>query len=78
VREGRLRTADANGAAHTLITATNALLPYSLSVEELGRRRDVEARTERLVELLLAGLQVPASARSVLVPRTRLSHRGGS
>jgi AcrR family transcriptional regulator len=77
-REGRLRAADPNGAAHTLITATNALLPYSLSVEELGRRRDVEARAERLVELLLAGLQAPASARSVPVPRTRPSHRGGS
>lgn len=72
VREGRLRAGDPAGAAHTLITATNALLPYSLSVEELGRRRDVEARAERLVDLLLAGLQSPTS------PRTRPSHRGGS
>ena len=64
-RAGRLRAADASGAALTLITATNALLPYSLSVEELGRRRDVEARAERLVDLLLAGLEKPAHSRTV-------------
>lgn len=64
VREGRLRAADPAGAAHTLITATNALLPYSLSVEELGRRRDVESRAERLIDLLFAGLCAPASTRS--------------
>ena len=79
VREGRLRAADPNGAAHTLITATNALLPYSLSVEELGRRRDVESRAERLIDLLLAGLHAPASTRSQPVhPRSRTSPRGGS
>ncbi|HZT44465.1 MAG TPA: TetR/AcrR family transcriptional regulator [Chthonomonadaceae bacterium] len=43
--------------AHTLLWATNALLPYSLSVQELGAREDVEARTDRIARLLLDGVR---------------------
>jgi AcrR family transcriptional regulator len=44
--------------AHALLTATNALLPYSLSARELGRREDVEQQATRVVSLLLDGLVV--------------------
>jgi AcrR family transcriptional regulator len=44
-------------AAHTLLLATNALLPYSLSRRELGKRRGVEQQVDRIADLLLDGLQ---------------------
>lgn len=50
-------------AAEALVTATNALLPFSLSTTELGHRRAVAARAERLIRLLLAGV-TPAGASS--------------
>lgn len=61
LREGRDAGvfAFSEGAAHTaraLLTATNALLPYSLSTRELGQREDVERETSRVVTLLLGGL----------------------
>lgn len=60
LREGR-RTgdfdfSDARAAAHTLLTATNALLPYSLSARELGGRAELEAEATRVVDMLLTGL----------------------
>jgi AcrR family transcriptional regulator len=42
--------------ARALLTATNALLPYSLSARELGHRQDVEHEASRVVALLLEGL----------------------
>lgn len=50
-------------AAEALITATNALFPFSLSTIELGQRRTVAARAERLIRLLLAGV-TPAGPKS--------------
>jgi AcrR family transcriptional regulator len=47
---------DAAATAGALLTATNALLPYSLSARELGRREDVEAEAARVVKLLLDGV----------------------
>ena len=49
-------TDDAHTTARALLTATNALLPYSLSTRELGRREDVEQETARVIALLLEGL----------------------
>src|ERR1044072_1451176 len=42
--------------ARALITATNSLLPFSLSTRELGSRREVESNCERVADLLIAGL----------------------
>ena len=55
-RLGVFRRQDATEAAHALITATNSLLPYSLSSDELGKRDEVEAATKRVANLLLNGL----------------------
>lgn len=38
-----------------LLIATNSLLPYSLSTNELGSRREIEDKVSRLAELLVAG-----------------------
>ncbi|MCA1633814.1 MAG: TetR/AcrR family transcriptional regulator [Acidobacteria bacterium] len=55
-REGLFELRDAASTARTLLTATNALLPYSLSARELGKREDVAAEAARVVALLLHGL----------------------
>jgi AcrR family transcriptional regulator len=60
LREGRgtgdFNFSDARAAARTLLTATNALLPYSLSARELGGRAELEAEATRVVDMLLTGL----------------------
>lgn len=57
-QQGVLAAADPGVTAQTLILATNALLPYSLSVQELGERNEIEARVTRIADLLLHGLKV--------------------
>ncbi|MCA1621995.1 MAG: TetR/AcrR family transcriptional regulator [Acidobacteria bacterium] len=60
LREGRrggdFSYREARAAARTLLTATNALLPYSLSARELGGRAELEAEATRVVDMLLTGL----------------------
>ena len=43
--------------AETLVTATNSLLPYSLSAFELGERTDLANRAEKTADLLIRGLK---------------------
>ena len=62
-RGGEFQFREARVAARTLLTATNALLPYSLSARELGERADVEAEAGRVVEMRLAGLLTREGAR---------------
>ncbi|HEX2570707.1 MAG TPA: TetR/AcrR family transcriptional regulator [Polyangia bacterium] len=57
------------GVAHSLILATDSLLPAALPVEELAERSRIAERAHRLAELLLVGLvgssgREPAAARS--------------
>ena len=42
--------------AQALLTATNSLLPYSLSTDELGSRDEIEQKVSKLADLLLKGL----------------------
>jgi AcrR family transcriptional regulator len=42
--------------AEMLLTATNSLLPYSLSTKELGERKEIKEKVSRLAELLLNGI----------------------
>jgi AcrR family transcriptional regulator len=55
-RDGELTFTDAQATAHALLLATNSLLPYSLSVRELGERAEIARNIERLSDLLLYGL----------------------
>lgn len=43
-------------AAESLLDATNALLPYSLSAYELGERADIDKKVRRVADLVLRGL----------------------
>jgi AcrR family transcriptional regulator len=53
---GALAFDDAKNTADTLLLATNALLPSALSTRELGEREVVEARVNRIADLLLEGV----------------------
>jgi AcrR family transcriptional regulator len=61
LRDGRTRGAftvdDPLAVARTLLVATNALLPYSLSRRELGKRKEVEEQAGRIADLVLDGLR---------------------
>jgi AcrR family transcriptional regulator len=50
VRTNPKETADA------LLVATNSLLPYSLSTQELGERKEIEKRASKVAQLLLKGV----------------------
>jgi len=60
IKEGQATAGFSKGdpfdIALTLISATNSLLPYSLSAIELGDRSDVASRTEKTAKILIKGL----------------------
>lgn len=47
---------DTLSTAHALLNATNSLLPYSLSANELGKRKDIEKKVVEIADLVLFGL----------------------
>lgn len=53
---GVFRVKDPIETGRTLIDATNALLPYSLSAWELGERSEIEKKANNVADLLLNGL----------------------
>jgi AcrR family transcriptional regulator len=57
-RAGVFAFRDARATARAFIVATNALLPYTLSVRELGDRKRVEGETTQIAQLLINGLLV--------------------
>lgn len=42
--------------AKTFLLATNSLLPFSLTAQELGERVEIEEKAQRIADLLLKGL----------------------
>jgi AcrR family transcriptional regulator len=62
LRDGRSRGEfefrDAAAVAQAMIVGTNALLPYSLTSEELGKRAEVERRARAVAALLVRGILV--------------------
>lgn len=44
-------------AAKTVLDATNSLLPFSLSTDEVSDRKAVQERAERVADLLIDGLR---------------------
>ena len=55
-RAGAFRRHEAVATARTLILASNSLLPFNLSTQELGKRREVEQAATRIADLVLKGL----------------------
>lgn len=54
---GTFAKGDADESARVFVTATNSLLPSSLSTQELGERSHVRKKTIAVTELLLNGLR---------------------
>ncbi len=59
--------------ASALVNATNAFLPYSLSVRELGKRDALARRLDDVIEVLLAGLRPVRPGRVPSPNRSRRS-----
>ena len=57
VKAGGFRVAKPLETARNLLVATNSLLPYSLSVDELGDRNELKKRTLEIAVLVLDGLK---------------------
>lgn len=53
---GDFEDSDSIEIANTFLLATNSLLPFILTTEELGLREDIEAKTARLADLLIKGI----------------------
>jgi AcrR family transcriptional regulator len=62
-RRGDFFFKDPMATARALLTATNALLPYSLSPQELGKREELQKQTALIVDLLIGGLRTDAKRR---------------
>jgi AcrR family transcriptional regulator len=56
IAEESFRRQDPIEAAHTMLLATNSLLPYSLSTAELGARSEIEQKVRAIADMLLTGL----------------------
>ena len=56
VRAGEFEAKKPLAEAGALLDATNSLLPYSLSVYELGDRGEIEKKVARVADLVLDGL----------------------
>jgi len=56
VEKGEFAKVNVNETARSLLLATNSLLPYSLSAQELGERREIQKRISALAELVIHGL----------------------
>lgn len=54
---GAFTLSDPLASAHTLLLATNSLLPYSLSRRELGKRKEIGEQAGHIADLLLDGLR---------------------
>jgi AcrR family transcriptional regulator len=55
-KDGRFTVKDAKETGRTILDATNALLPYSLSAYELGERAEIERKTLRVADMIMNGL----------------------
>ncbi len=55
-RLGALDCPDPMATSFVLIQSTNSLLPFNLSVRELGRREELEDEVGRIADLLIKGL----------------------
>lgn len=56
VASGEFEKVKPEEAARCLMLATNSLLPYSLSTQELGERAEIKRRVSSLADILLRGL----------------------
>ena len=56
-RSSQFIAGDPLDISHTLLVATNSLLPYSLSATELGERKELADRTKKTADIMIRGLK---------------------
>lgn len=56
IKSGEFEKRNVRDTAHSLLIATNSLLPFSLSTQELGERREIEKRALHVAKVLLNGV----------------------
>ncbi len=61
-QSGAFHTGDAAKLAESFLTATNALLPASLTARELGKKSELQEKVLRLANLMLEGLEARRTA----------------
>lgn len=62
-KAGVFAVKDPLDTARTLLYATNSLLPYSLSTQELGKRKEIAEKAEAIAALCLNGLTAHESSK---------------
>lgn len=55
-KDGSFDVEEVQSATMAILLATNSLLPYNLSVNELGKRKEVEKKVSKIADLVLLGL----------------------
>jgi AcrR family transcriptional regulator len=61
-RNGEFEVENPTAVGRSLLLATNAFLPYSLSVRELGELESIGRQAGEMIDLLLRGVAKPAAA----------------
>jgi AcrR family transcriptional regulator len=75
-RHAGFRVTDPMTTATALIDGSNALLPFSLSTQELGRRAEVALRVDNVAALLISGLRTTAGPPRHVIASTPVPTRG--
>lgn len=55
-KDGSFDVEETQSTTNAILFATNSLLPYSLSANELGRRKELERKISKIADLILVGL----------------------
>ena len=55
-KDGSFDAEEIQSTTNAILLATNSLLPYSLSANELGRRKELEKKISKIADLILVGL----------------------
>ena len=55
-KDGSFDAEEIRLTADAILLATNSLLPYSLSANELGKRKELEKKISKIADLILIGL----------------------
>jgi AcrR family transcriptional regulator len=55
-KDGSFDVEEIQSTTNAILLATNSLLPYSLSANELGRRKELEKKISKIADLILVGL----------------------
>ncbi|HEX9929762.1 MAG TPA: TetR/AcrR family transcriptional regulator [Pyrinomonadaceae bacterium] len=55
-KDGSFDVEEIQSTTNAILLATNSLLPYSLSANELGKRKELEKKISKIADLILVGL----------------------